>query len=109
MAVTQRPAAKQNQDTLLKHLTPHERAALAALVQIGGMAHAAQQAEAGVRHVVDHALGRQTQPVVYAAGGGRLAEVAAHRPVHQGADQGLVEAGLTDRLVGGLDALPARP
>ena len=65
---------------------------LAQLDHVGHLHHAVENAQAGVRNVVDQAFLRQAEAMVNAAGRGRLEIVAADRGVHQCADVAPVEA-----------------
>lgn len=76
---------------------------------VGHLHHAVEQAEAGVRHVVDGAMRRKAQPMMHAAGRSRLHEVAADRAVNQTADLPPVDARDAQGLFARLDAFCARP
>ena len=82
-------------DQLPAALRAHDQAGadLPQLDHVGHLEHAVEQSQAGVRHVVDGAFGRQAEPMMHAAGGGRLEEIAADGAVDQGADVPPVDAG----------------
>ncbi len=73
---------------------------LAQLDHVGHLHHAVENAQAGVRDVVDQAVWRAGRAVVHAAGRGRLEIVAADRAVDQGADLRAVDAGRRDGPLG---------
>ena len=82
---------------------------LTQLDHVGDLDHAVEQAEAGVRDVVDHRLAGQVQAVMHAAGGGRLQKVAADRAVNERAEIPRIDAAGLDRPAGRFDADRARP
>ncbi len=77
------------------------------LNHIGDLNHAVEQAEAGIRDVVNHALRRESQQVMHAARRGRFQMIPTDTAVNQCSNVGAVDPHCLDGFVATLNALVA--